>query len=112
MRRRPATGLAAQEALFQLAAVVGTSLVVAAGDNGSSTCQVQAVAAVVSLADTLVQQFGDLPSVVDHYLEDLVDQATPEPAQADPTIGYPASSPWVTAVGEHRWSWRGQCDRS
>jgi kumamolisin len=85
--------------LFQLAAVVGTSLFVAAGDNGSSTCQVQAVAAVVSLADTLVKQFGDLPSVVDDYLEDLADEAIPEAAQADPTIGYPASSPWVTAVG-------------
>lgn len=95
----PQPGWRTQEALFQLAAVVGTSLFVAAGDNGSSTCQVQAVAAVVSLADTLVQQFGDLPSVVDDYLEDLADQATPEAAQADPTIGYPASSPWVTAVG-------------
>ena len=52
------------EDLLRMAAVVGTSVVVAAGDNGTSTC-------AGSVAD-------------------------------QPTVSYPASSPWVTAVGGTR----------
>lgn len=56
----------AVESLFRMAAVVGVTLVTAAGDTGSSSCQ----SGVPGLATV-----------------------------AEPTVGYPASSPWMTAVG-------------
>lgn len=54
------------EDLFRMAALVGSSVLFAAGDNGSSMCGAEAA------------------------LED------------GPTVWYPASSPWVTAVGGTR----------
>ncbi len=56
-----------QEAVFQMAAVVGTGVFIAAGDFGSGVCQ----------------RLG-------------------EPAIPVATVSYPASSPWVTAVGGTR----------
>lgn len=59
------------ESLFQFAAVIGTTSVFAAGDTGSSPCQVSGLAA------------GDIQQA----------------AAPQSTVFYPASSPFVTAVG-------------
>jgi len=58
--------LSLNEDLFRMAALVGTSVLFAAGDNGSSMCGAEAA------------------------------------LEVGPTVWYPASSPWVTAVGGTR----------
>ena len=58
--------LTLNEDIFRMAALVGTTMVVAAGDNGSSMCGAEAA------------------------------------LENGPSVWYPASSPWVTAVGGTR----------
>lgn len=92
-------GLRAQESLFQLAAIVGTSLFVATGDTGSSACQMTDVLDFVGLTNSLSQAVGTFPAPVAQYLTQMEAALRIQAASGAPTVGYPASSPWVTAVG-------------
>ena len=65
-RERFGTYLTLNEDLLRMAALVGTSVLVAAGDTGSSECGAEAA------------------------------------LESGPAVSYPASSPWVTAVGGTR----------
>jgi subtilase family serine protease len=94
-------GSRATESLFQAAGLAGTSLFVASGDLGSSTCQEGSFLGTVQVAISIIEHIGEenvTPPLLD-YLQGLVDDTLAARAIAIPTVSYPASSPWVTAVG-------------
>lgn len=92
-------GWRTQESLFHMAAVVGTSLFVSSGDSGASVCQVGAWATFLGLVDSLESALGDLPDATDAYLREILIYLQGQASEAAPTASYPATSPWVTAVG-------------
>ena len=94
-------GSRATESLFQAAGLAGTSLFVASGDLGSSTCQEGDYLGTVGVAVSIIEHIGEenvTPALLD-YLQGLVDDTLAARTIASPTVSYPASSPWVTAVG-------------
>lgn len=94
-------GWRTQDDLFALAGVLGTSLFVSAGDTGSAVCQVGDLLGVDMLAESIVAALGEsnVPPAVFEYLEVLAQAAAQQAASPASTVSYPASSPWVTAVG-------------
>jgi subtilase family serine protease len=94
-------GWRTQDDLFALAGVLGTSLFVSAGDTGSAVCQVGDLVGVDMLAESIVAALGEsnVPQAVIDYLLEVAQSAAQQSASPASTVSYPASSPWVTAVG-------------
>lgn len=96
-------------ALFRFAAVVGTTITVSAGDGGSSSCQQYAgmmleaefdVLKVLqsALSDTQGEELEELQEEIETG-QRLIEPLLPMAAYPRPTVDFPASSPWATAVG-------------
>lgn len=94
-------GWRTQEHLFALAGLVGTSLFVSSGDTGSANCQASALLGALGVIESIVGVLGEdnVPQALDDYFDQLVAAARAQAAEPDVTVSYPASSPWVTAVG-------------
>jgi len=99
------------ESVFQLAAVMGVTSAVAAGDGGASTCQMTKQPTLVRLLDKRAQVTealanGDVPpdQVADAqeglaFLNAEIAFYTVAVAYPRPTLSYPGSSPYVVSVG-------------
>lgn len=98
------------DGLFALAAVVGTTIAVSAGDGGSSVCQEQfgeQLELVLALyAVALEAQNSPDPGVSPEelasdiaQLEEVIATLQPGAAYASSTAAWPASSPYAMAVG-------------
>lgn len=99
------------ESVFQFAAVMGVSSVVAAGDGGASTCQMLIAQQLLPLIERIEQIESELAAgqvPADQIanaqadiarLTEAVNLLTPAVAFSRPTIAYPGSSPYVLSVG-------------
>ncbi len=99
------------ESLFQMAAVVGTTIAVSSGDGGSSVCQElfgeslnEALMLIEMAQQNLAQAQGNDAEVarlqqVIAELEEVVTIFTPAVAFPRSTVSYPASSPFVVSIG-------------
>lgn len=99
------------ESLFQMAAVVGTTIAVSSGDGGSSVCQelfgegLSEALEIIEFAQRDLQAAqGNAAEVariqqVIAELEEVVAILTPAVAYSRPTVSYPASSPYVVSIG-------------
>lgn len=99
------------ESLFQMAAVVGTTIAVSSGDGGSSVCQEMFGEGLNLLLDALefaeqdlLKQQGNPAEAariqqVIAEIQEGVALLTPAVAFSRPTVSYPASSPFVVSVG-------------
>lgn len=95
--------------LFQFAAAVGTTITVSSGDAGSSSCQdtfgeiLQELLTLVSeIEDNLPNLDGSELAVAEDFIAEFEKQMAPllsVAANSRPTVDFPASSPWATAVG-------------
>jgi len=95
--------------LFRFAAVVGTTVTVSSGDGGSSTCQQDAYRRLDEgfevlriLQSALGTASGDELRELQEDIareQSLIQPLLPMAAYAKPTVAFPASSPWATAVG-------------
>jgi len=101
------------DSIFQFAAVVGTTIAIASGDSGSSICQ----ASLENQLSTLLAEIGNGERLAQEQraqgniseaqeIEQRIQQALTQVAQLQalvmmsrPTVAFPASSPWATAVG-------------
>jgi subtilase family serine protease len=94
-------GWRTQEDLYALAGILGTSLFVSSGDTGSAVCQVGVLLEINQLVESVVGTLGEanVPQSVIAYFEELGEMASTASAAPGSTVSYPASSPWVTAVG-------------
>lgn len=96
-------------ALFRFAAVVGTTITVSAGDGGSSSCQQHAGMLLETEFDLLKFLQSELTGTEGEELRELqegiesiqrlIEHRLPIAAYPRPTVDFPASSPWATAVG-------------
>lgn len=98
------------DGLFQFAGVVGTTIAISAGDGGSSVCQAQlgAQLEMLLLVYELSKEAGSGPdsgvtpeelATSLAQLEERIRQLQPAVAYPRTTISWPASSPYVMAVG-------------
>jgi len=99
--------------LFQFAAVVGTTIAIASGDSGSSICQtffenrLSTLLASIENANELAQEqraqgnTGEAEEIEGSIQEALTVVAGLQAliAGGRPSVAFPASSPWATAVG-------------
>lgn len=95
--------------LFQFAAVVGTTITVSAGDDGSSACQAELISVVkifLALLEPMRADLADAQGDDRAELEALIAELEGElepllllASYGRPTVDFPASSPWATAVG-------------
>lgn len=94
-------GWRTEAALFQTAAIAGTSVFVSSGDLGSSTCQAGDLLGVAMVIVSITNKLGEgnIPKETAEYLTELIQLALQSAQLAVPTVSYPAVSPWVTAVG-------------
>ena len=101
------------ESIFQYAAVVGTTIAIAAGDGGSSVCQELAAEQLLPAQQQLQQAqqalaqsnatgntAGAQQAQQDiNELNEVIATFLPIAAYPRPTVSYPGSSPWALAVG-------------
>ena len=85
------------ESIFQFAAVVGTTIAIAAGDGGSSVCQELAAEQLLPAQQQLQQ--AQQPQQTINELNEVIATFLPIAAYPRPTVSYPGSSPWALAVG-------------
>lgn len=99
------------ESLFQMSALVGTTIAISAGDGGSSVCQEQfgeelneLLELLEAVPQALAEAQGNPTEIAEIQafaagVEQFIQILTPAVAFARPTIAYPASSPYAVSIG-------------
>ena len=95
--------------LFRFAAVVGTTITVSSGDAGSSSCQDtygEVLQDLLGLVAAIEENLPNLDGLDRAFAQDVIAEFQRQlapvlavAADSRPTVDFPASSPWATAVG-------------